>query len=131
MLRNELYITSADVYGFGLLVFEILIDVKAFCSKRKISFNDFVKTVNPYSMLHLDTDGQSLFTKEALILIKQCIEVSENRRPNMNAVIDMLNSINGKFKGETSAGWAGRRLSEMRTPREVFRRRREHERDNH
>lgn len=82
-------------------------------------------------MLHLDTDGQSLFTKEALILIKQCIEVSENRRPNMNAVIDMLNSINGKFKGETSAGWAGRRLSEMRTPGEVFRRRREHERDNH
>lgn len=129
VLKNDLYITSADVYGFGLLVYELEAKRKPFDDHRTVSFKDFVVALNPLTMLHLDTEAQAWFTKSKMNLIKQCVIISETERPNMNVVKDMVESING---GELKGNKQARSTSfQMPSPGEVFRRSAEYEKNTH
>ncbi|XP_045166450.2 uncharacterized protein LOC123529920 isoform X2 [Mercenaria mercenaria] len=127
VLKNELYITPADVYGFGLLVYEIVSERKAFQEQRKTTFKEFVERISPVTMLHLNTHAQNWLSENALLVVKQCLEISENKRPNMNVVIEMLGNIKSDFKPDLT----GRRMTEMHTPGEVFRRSRGMEKNTH
>lgn len=122
VLRNELYITSADVYAFGILLFELLCETKAFDSMRNVKFNDFVEAINRESMLPLNSQAQSILTAETLNLIKCCVDISENRRPNMDYVKDRLAIINGDFMVQNSNGHVGRKSTEICTPEKIYRR---------
>ena len=115
VLRNELYITSADVYGYGLLVYELLSERKVFYNQRKSTFREFAERVNPETMLHLLTHARTWFSEGTIKLVSQCLEISQEKRPNMNVVIEMLDSIKGEFKKEMTE-----RTLDMHTPRERY-----------
>ncbi|XP_060586723.1 uncharacterized protein LOC132742365 [Ruditapes philippinarum] len=123
VLRKELYITSADVYGYGLLVYELLCEREAFQEQRKSTLKDFAERVNPEKMLHLLTHISACLTEGTIKLITQCVQISEDDRPNMHVVIEMLK---GNFRKEVT-----RRRPEMHTPVKLFRRPRKCEKNTH
>lgn len=98
VLKKEMYVTPADVYGFGLLFYELACEAKAFIQQRESSFKEFVDKLNPSAMLFLDTRAQTLMSVESLDLVKKCVEVVESRRPNMDIVIETLEVIKDDFQ---------------------------------
>jgi hypothetical protein len=54
VLKGDLYISCADVYAFGLLIFELLVGIISFSNQRKMSLDLFVQNVNSYKMMNFE-----------------------------------------------------------------------------
>ena len=97
VLKGEIYVTSADVYGFALLIFELLTETKAFEKQRSQPFYEFLRSFDPAKMLGLHEFDQ-LLTPHTLNLLRYCLAKSENDRSTMATVVDELGEIKGTFK---------------------------------
>ncbi|XP_046544543.1 uncharacterized protein LOC124254743 [Haliotis rubra] len=77
VLRGELYTKEADVYSFGLLIYEIMQPNRPYKTQRSMSLADFIEQLNPATMLVMpDRD-----TSKALFeLMYGCVVVGANER---------------------------------------------------
>lgn len=91
VLNQELYVSSSDVYGYGLLMYELFSDGKAFAQERSRPFCDFVANVNPVKMLGLEEQPD-------LGLMKACLNNSHMERPSMVDVLKRLDGIDESIK---------------------------------
>ncbi|XP_076095809.1 uncharacterized protein LOC143066878 isoform X2 [Mytilus galloprovincialis] len=82
VLRGDLYTASADVYAFGLLMFDMMSKTPAFDSQRKMSLDLFIKRINPKEMISLKTE-QSNLSDDAIDIILRCLDISEESRPTL------------------------------------------------
>lgn len=96
-LKSELYVSSADVYGFGLLMYEVIFKKKPFADQRNLKFRDFVDNLDTHKMLGLDQKTSSTLTQPTFDLMKACVNQDETNRPSMCDVADRLSEINGQF----------------------------------
>ena len=90
VLKRELYIAQADVYGYGLLIYELVCERKAFKHERKMAFSDFVKKVDPEEMLKLSEEESEALLIRHRDLIRKCIDMDPQKRPKMAAVSEKL-----------------------------------------
>ncbi|OWF42783.1 uncharacterized protein LOC110460595 [Mizuhopecten yessoensis] len=60
VLRGSTYSNASDMYGLGLLVFELLLGVTAFRSHRETLLLNFIKNVDPLTMVDPADDLQRL-----------------------------------------------------------------------
>lgn len=94
VLRGEKYEAYADIYSFGLLVLELAhYDVsEAFHKQRKMTICDFIRTVNPETMLQLD-ETVEIFTNKTRALLFNCLEIEKTARPLMSEVVEFASYI--------------------------------------
>lgn len=98
VLNQELYVSSSDVYGYGLLMYELFSDGKAFAQERSRPFCDFVANVNPIKMLRLEEQEDTDPRQPALGLIRACLNTSHMERPSMVNVLERLDGIDENIK---------------------------------
>ena len=72
VLKKDLYITSSDVYGFGLLIYELITEKKAFYPERKLTFKEYVEKVDPVAML-INAEIKSAMSNETMALLEGCV----------------------------------------------------------
>ncbi|KAH3892635.1 uncharacterized protein LOC127858131 isoform X1 [Dreissena polymorpha] len=92
VLNDELYITSGDVYGFGLLMYELMYDRQAFDVQRSYRIRDFVQDLNPEAMLRLDQDSGGL-PGTVVRLVQICVKKLNSERSTINTVLNQLQVI--------------------------------------
>ena len=97
VLKSELYVSSSDVYGIGLLMYEVILERKAFVIERAMKFKDFVDTLDAHRMLGIGKDISTVLTQPTFDLIKACVNEPHVDRPNISNVSDRLAEINGQF----------------------------------
>ncbi|KAL0540797.1 hypothetical protein IC582_020812 [Cucumis melo] len=90
---------KSDVYGFGLILLELLTG-KLVIDEKGICLADWVKTVlrEEWTAEVLDRSLMAEAASEErmvnlLVVGVKCVENSPNARPNMNQVVDMIDSI--------------------------------------
>lgn len=123
VLQGNLYITPSDMFGFGLLLFELISNKQAFRHQRKFSFQEFVEKVNPVTMLPLDSTTRQWFSDEVFGVLCQCVSVDMAARPKMVDVVDILQEFKVDMCRRSSVRTA--------TPAELFQRSRRSERNEH
>lgn len=76
VLNGELYVATADVYSYGILLLELVLQHSIFRSERKnLTFQEFhqkICTAGPEAMLLKGVIPMTL-TDEALIVVKKCL----------------------------------------------------------
>ncbi|WJX61268.1 putative serine/threonine-protein kinase pix13 [Trifolium repens] len=101
---GHLYVKS-DVYGFGVVLLEMLTGLKALDLKRPTKKQNLVEWINPYlsdktklkgNVVDYRLDGQyspkAAFETAQLIL--KCLESDPKKRPSMEDVLETLEDIN-------------------------------------
>ncbi|KAL4226200.1 hypothetical protein ACF0H5_014186 [Mactra antiquata] len=90
VLKNDLYVSSADIYGLGLLMYELVTNRPAFEQQRTTdSLETFTEKVQHDTVLEIDQ------VKEDNIrdIIRQCISISDGERPTAHDISSMLKEI--------------------------------------
>lgn len=91
VLQGELYVSCADVYAFGLLVFEILVG-PAFKDQRQWSLAKFANSCQPYALngCPYTLDGLLASTQD---IIQSCLELVLERRPTIEELLKPVSDI--------------------------------------
>lgn len=91
VLKGELYVSCADIYSFGLLLFEVLIG-PVFQDQRQWSFKEFIDTCQPcvFNGLPYSTDGLLESTKES---IQDCLSLDLEKRPSIEQLMKSVDNI--------------------------------------
>ncbi|KAL4226499.1 hypothetical protein ACF0H5_014484 [Mactra antiquata] len=94
VLRGEKYEPFADIYSFGLFVLELAhVDVPVtFIDQRKMTLCDFIRDVNPETMLKLE-ETVEIFTNKTRALIFNCLDLDKLCRPLMSEVVEYASYI--------------------------------------
>ncbi|KAH3892569.1 hypothetical protein DPMN_016688 [Dreissena polymorpha] len=92
VFNDELYITSGDVYGFGLLMYELMYDRLAFDSKRSYRIRDFVRDLNPKAIMGLDQDSGGL-PAPVVRLVQMCVKKLNSERSTISNVLNKLQVV--------------------------------------
>lgn len=92
VLRGGLYIACADVYAFGLLVFEMLFGIPCFLNQRKMSLDLFIQNVNPYIMMDF-SDMFATLPDQTRKLVFSCVSESDESRPTVLNLQKQLRNI--------------------------------------
>lgn len=102
MLTGHLYVKS-DVYGFGVVLLELLTGLRALDTKRPSGQNNLVDWVKPMlcnkrklrSIMDARMEGQ-YSSKAALVaaqLSLKCLEGEPKNRPSMKEVVEVLEQV--------------------------------------
>lgn len=102
---------KSDVYGFGVVLLELLTGLRAFDKKRptgKQNLVDWVKPLLPHKSklnllidVHIKGQYSSKATSLATQLTLRCLESDPRKRPSMKEVLEVLErmvAIEGKSK---------------------------------
>lgn len=89
VLRGELYTASADVYAFGLLLFDLISGSPAFSKQRQMSLDIFIQKIISEEGMRLDTDSLN-FADTGKRLIGSCVELLEDSRPSISGIQDEI-----------------------------------------
>lgn len=103
VLNNEPYFQSADVYGFGVLMFEVISQQKAFARERSWVFSRFTEHFDPVTTLLLDTNDNECIPEPVSDLIKDCVRMNLDERPFMACIIDKLREMKENLKTLTES----------------------------
>ncbi|WCJ32814.1 Protein kinase superfamily protein [Euphorbia peplus] len=128
---GHLYVKS-DVYGFGVVLLELMTGLRALDTKRPNGQQNLVDWLKPIlshkkrlrNIMDLRIEGQ--YTSKAMLLAAQlslkCIESDPKSRPSMKEVVEELEQIDAikeKPKGNKSTGSSNSKSShrsQQRTP---------------
>lgn len=123
VLKNDLYVTSADVYGFGLLIYELISERPAFEDQRQSeTLKSFTEKVQSCDMLHIGI-VQSECIRD---IIRQCTATLDSERPPMESVTLMLKELK-----DNDVNLPKTVRSPSHTPGYIFRRSRELGKNSH
>ena len=90
VLQGYKYDAGADIYSFGLFLIELVVYEAhgwVFKEQRKMTLCDFIRNVNPETMLDLEGLTQD-FTMKTRALIQNCLAVKKHERPPMEEVVE-------------------------------------------
>ena len=100
VLNGELYLATADHYGFGILLMELALQKSVFKTEKKMTFKEFQDKVNhdgPESMLLRGLLAFSL-TEEAQCLVRKCIH-KDGRSPELAIEVKAISSFRRQSLG--------------------------------
>ena len=91
VLKGELYVSCADIYSFGLLLFEVLVG-PVFQNQRQWSFKQFIDNCQPcvFNGMPYSTDGLLESTKES---IQDCLSLDLEKRPSIEHLMKSVDNI--------------------------------------
>lgn len=94
VLRGSTYSKAADMYGLGLLVFELLLGVKAFGSHRNSLLVDFIEKDDPQTLLDPSNDMNRLSQGTADFILR-CVHPTQDpeKFPDANDIKQALTCI--------------------------------------
>ena len=102
MSTGHLYVKS-DVYGFGVVLLEMLTGLRALDMKRPSEQHNLVDWAKPLlsqrrklkTIMDMRIEGQysSQAAIQATHLTLKCLESEPKKRPGMNEVVDVLEKI--------------------------------------
>ena len=90
VLRGQKYDAGADIYSFGLLLIELAVHFVhgcVFSEQRKMTLCDFIRSVDPETMLDLEGLLQD-FTMKTRALIQNCLEMDKDDRPPIEEIVE-------------------------------------------
>ncbi|KAL3853541.1 hypothetical protein ACJMK2_017076 [Sinanodonta woodiana] len=93
VLTGDLYISSSDMYSFGLFILEVLarnsFEHGVFGPQKKWTLSEFVSQIDASSMLEMEKRCNAV-SKETLDMVSRLLLRDENRRPTANEVYDFI-----------------------------------------
>ncbi|EXB56312.1 Serine/threonine-protein kinase [Morus notabilis] len=105
---GHLYVKS-DVYGFGVVLLEMLTGRHAIDEFRPVEEIELVKWARPYLndkkklKKIMDQRLENLYPRrgawEAAKLVRKCLQYDRNNRPSMKEVLETLENINPIIQG--------------------------------
>jgi sterile alpha motif and leucine zipper-containing kinase AZK len=93
VLKGEKYETNADIFSYGMILWEIL--------SREIPYYG----INPYQVISLVADKKQIVQvptegNQALRrIIAKCLEYDSNKRPKLDEIVDYLQNLRNYVKG--------------------------------
>ena len=85
VLKGGLYLATADIYGYGILFLELVLEKRMYKHEKSMTFMEFQEKVNPEKMLLSGFMSLSL-TGQALEFTRQCLR---GQFPSMDLVASM------------------------------------------
>ncbi|KAK3101314.1 hypothetical protein FSP39_002628 [Pinctada imbricata] len=94
VLSGQLYVACADIYALGLLVYEVILDKKAFESQRDMTLDRFIDRLDPVRMLDIEGNCNERSVSESTKnLIKSCVNSNADSRPKIQDLKDQIYNI--------------------------------------
>jgi len=88
ILRGEKYDESADVYSFGMILWELMSGEIPYCN---MPISDIIATVGyDGKQINLPTKGNQVI----LAIMKSCLELDKNSRPTFKQIVGQLQQRN-------------------------------------
>ncbi|CAC5409768.1 unnamed protein product [Mytilus coruscus] len=90
VLKGDLYVACADIYAFGLLVFEIFVG-PAFKDQRQQLLSKFIDNCKPYGFNGCPNTLESL-SQSTKDIIQDCLDEILERRPSIEILIHSVSN---------------------------------------
>ena len=97
VLRGETYVACADVYALGLLIFELILNIRAFDNQRAMTLDRFTERVDPIKMLDIDAMCEkNHVTESTKNLIEWCVHPVADKRPIIQILSEQITTLSGE-----------------------------------